>query len=98
MSPLDFCVFILYLIGVLCIGWFSARHAGQDDEYFLASRSMGWLPIGLSVMVTSFSAINYLAIPSEIFGYGLYHQVIFHRTFAFSGRQTAFPQNGLIER
>ncbi len=77
MSPLDFCVFILYLIGVLCIGWTASRKSAQDDEYFLASRSMGWLPIGLSVMVTSFSAINYLAIPSEIFGYGLYVVVSF---------------------
>ena len=42
MSPLDFCVFILYLIGVLCIGWFSARHAGKDDEYFkVIGRTLG---------------------------------------------------------
>ena len=72
MSSIDYSVFILYLVVVLCIGWAASRKSSQDDEYFLAGRGMGWLPIGLSVMVTSFSAINYLAIPSEIFGYGLY--------------------------
>ena len=77
MSSIDYSVFILYLVVVLCIGWAASRKSSQDDEYFLAGRGMGWLPIGLSVMVTSFSAINYLAIPSEIFGYGLYVIVSF---------------------
>ena len=72
MSPLDYSILLIYLLVVLSIGWLAARRMGQDDEFFLAGRGMGWLPIGLSVMVTSFSAINYLAIPSEIFGYGLY--------------------------
>jgi len=77
MSPLDYCILLIYLLVVLSIGWLAARRTGQDDEFFLAGRGMGWLPIGLSVMVTSFSAINYLAIPSEIFGYGLYVIVSF---------------------
>ena len=77
MSPLDYSILLIYLLVVLSIGWLAARRTGQDDEFFLAGRSMGWLPIGLSVMVTSFSAINYLAIPSEIFGYGLYVIVSF---------------------
>ena len=73
----DKTVFILYLVIIFGIGLASSRKENQNNEYFLAGRSMGWLPIGLSVMVTSFSAINYLAIPSEIFGYGLYVIVSF---------------------
>lgn len=77
MSIFDFFILFLYLLAVLLLGWAASRKIAQDDEYFLAGRGMGWLPIGLSVMVTSFSAINYLAIPSEIFGYGLYVIVSF---------------------
>ena len=73
----DKTVFILYLVIIFGIGLASSRKEIQNNEYFLAGRTMGWLPIGLSVMVTSFSAINYLAIPSEIFGYGLYVIVSF---------------------
>lgn len=32
---------------------------------------MGWFPVGLSIMVTTFSAINYMSIPTEVFGHGL---------------------------
>lgn len=77
MSPLDYSILLIYLLVVLSIGWLAARRTGQDDEFFLAGRGMGWLPIGLSVMVTSFSVINYLSIPSEIFSNGLYVIVSF---------------------
>ena len=73
----DFCILAAYLLAVLVIGWQAAQKSARDEEYFLAGRSMGWLPVGLSVMVTTFSAINYLAIPGEIFGYGLYVTVSF---------------------
>lgn len=33
---------------------------------------MGWLPVGLSIMVTAFSAINITAFSGEVFSYGLY--------------------------
>jgi len=33
---------------------------------------MGWLPVGLSIMVTAFSAINITAFSGEVLSYGLY--------------------------
>ncbi len=42
------------------------------EGHFTASRSMPWFPIGLSVMVTAFSSINFMAFPSEVFKNGLY--------------------------
>ncbi len=71
MEALDFAVLALYLLVVLGIGWLAGRRKSGSDEYFLAGRSMGWLPVGLSIMVTSFSAINYTSIPTEVFGHGL---------------------------
>lgn len=72
MKTIDYLVVILYLAALLGIGW--RFRTGQESgwEYFLAGRRMGYFPIGLSVMVTSFSAINFLALPGEVFGHGLY--------------------------
>ena len=72
MGSLDLAVLIIYLLLILCIGWFFRIRQGGHDTFFLAGRNMGWFPIGLSVMVTTFSAINYLAFPNEVFSYGLY--------------------------
>lgn len=75
MHTADFTVFGLYLLIVLLIGVCAGafrRTRRSDASYFLADRSMGWFPLGLSVMVTAFSAINFVAMPSEVFGHGLY--------------------------
>ena len=72
MKLLDYAVVAIYLALLLLIGWKFRTRSENPAEYFLAGRRMGWFPIGLSVMVTTFSAINYLALPGEVFGFGLY--------------------------
>ncbi len=72
MSFPDYAVLAAYLCMVLGIGIYFRFTEGNHSDFFLAGRSMGWFPIGLSVMVTVFSAINYVALPNEVFGYGLY--------------------------
>jgi SSS family transporter len=58
-------------VGILGLGFCFSKKDVSSTEYFLAGRTMGWFPIGLSVMVTVFSAVNYVAFPNEVFGYGL---------------------------
>lgn len=72
MGLLDHAVLLVYLLAILVIAWRLRTRGGGNDDFFLAGRQMGWFPIGLSVMVTTFSAINYLAFPNEVFSYGLY--------------------------
>jgi hypothetical protein len=72
VTQTDSVVLVLYLALVLGVGLFFRVRKGDHAEFFLAGRSMGWVPVGLSVMVTVFSAINYVALPNEVFGYGLY--------------------------
>ncbi|MBQ9338305.1 MAG: sodium/solute symporter [Lentisphaeria bacterium] len=72
MAVPDYAVLIVYLLVLLGIGWFF-RSGGRDNaSFFLAGRSMGYFPIGLSVMVTTFSALNFLAFPGEVYANGLY--------------------------
>ncbi len=71
MEAADYGILAGYLAAVLGIGVYARRAGADSADFFLAGRSMGWFPIGLSVMVTVFSAINYVALPSEVFAYGL---------------------------
>ena len=52
--------------------WHFRRISTDNADYFLAGRNLGVIPVGLSVMVTTFSAVNYLAMPGEIATQGLY--------------------------
>jgi SSS family transporter len=71
MTAVDYTIFLAYLAGVLLLGWVVHRRDRSGRDFFLAGRSMGWLPVGISVMVTAFSAINYLVVPAAVFRLGL---------------------------
>ncbi|MBO4631507.1 MAG: hypothetical protein J5858_06260 [Lentisphaeria bacterium] len=72
MGVADYLILLVYLAALAGIGWYFRSSKGEGVSYFLAGRSMGFFPIGLSVMVTTFSALNYLAFPGEVFAHGLY--------------------------
>lgn len=72
MQPLDYLVCILYFVFVLAVGFKFKSQKNSLSSYCLADRKMHWFPIGLSIMVTSFSAVNYIAFPLEVYANGLY--------------------------
>lgn len=72
MRTADYLVFLAYLGLTLAVGAITARRQRSSTDFFLAGRSMRWFPVGLSIMVTAFSAINYTAFSGEVFEHGLY--------------------------
>ncbi len=72
MGYMDYIILGVYLVAVTVLGIFSRQKERTRTDFYLAGRSMGWIPIGLSVMVTAFSVVNYMAIPTEVFANGSY--------------------------
>jgi SSS family transporter len=70
-SALDAAIIVAYLAVLTCVGVYFSRRQRSLDEYFLARRSMTWLPVGLSLMAALDSAIDYLMQPSSTIKYGL---------------------------
>jgi SSS family transporter len=54
------------LVGVLFV-----KEQKNIRSYFLADRSMGFIVVGISILAALFSGISYLAMPSEVYQYGL---------------------------
>ena len=72
MSTIDLLILIGYFTFSLVLGLLFHNKNSARDDYLLAGRSLSWLPVGISIMVTAFSAINITAFSGEVFGYGLY--------------------------
>jgi SSS family transporter len=73
MTAIDYLVLALYLTLVLFIGvWVTRNRERSSEEFFTTNRSMHWFTVGLSVMVTAFSAVNYTGFSGEVFSHGLY--------------------------
>jgi solute:Na+ symporter, SSS family len=71
IGGLDYTILVFYLLAVILIGLYFSRRQTTTAEYFLAGKSIPWLPLGISMYVTQFSAISLLMNPAETFQYDL---------------------------
>lgn len=63
---LDWVVLVLYGILLLGIGWFSSYFQKNKEDYFLGGGNVNPVVSGISMYVSFFSAISYLAIVGEV--------------------------------
>ena len=72
-SPVDYVIFAVLLVASTGIGLFHAFSGGRQrttQEFLLADRSMGCLPVSLSLLATFQSAVAILGVPSEVYTFG----------------------------
>lgn len=67
---IDWIIVAVYLVAMAGIGVYFSRRQTSLDQYLLADRSMGWLPVGLSLMAALNSGMDYLMQPSSTIKYG----------------------------
>lgn len=72
MSAVDAIVVVLYLAAMLAIGYFSGKQNESQEDFFLAKRSMPWIPIALSVAATMISANSFIGGPGWAYTDGMY--------------------------
>ncbi|MGC3968546.1 MAG: hypothetical protein QM775_14545 [Pirellulales bacterium] len=68
---LDHTVVVVYLAAMLWLGALFSRRQETSDEYFLASRSIPWFAIGLSIIATLMSSLTYVSEPGEVWKSGV---------------------------
>ncbi|XP_069706644.1 sodium-dependent multivitamin transporter [Phaenicophaeus curvirostris] len=72
-TVLDYSIFALLLVLSSAIGLFYALSGDRQrtvQEFLLANRNMGCLPVALSLLATFQSAVAILGVPSEIYRFG----------------------------
>lgn len=67
LQTLDYIVIFGYLAVSIGLGLVMSRRQSGREEFFAASRSMGWFTVGLSVMATLFSANSFVMYPSAAY-------------------------------
>jgi SSS family transporter len=70
-TSLDAAILVAYLAALASVGVYFSRRQTSLDEYFVARRSMAWLPVGLSLMAALNSGIDYLMQPSATIKFGV---------------------------
>jgi SSS family solute:Na+ symporter len=72
---LDHTVVIVYLLAMLWLGALFSRKQETSDEYFLASRSIPWFAVGLSIIATLMSSLTYVSEPGEVWKSGVTNMI-----------------------
>ena len=71
LSTIDLAVAITYVLGILGIGLYFFRRQKSARDFLLGGKSMGWFPIGLSLLATLTSAVGYMSFPAAALKFGL---------------------------
>ncbi len=70
LHPLDWILIAIYGVAVIGIGWYYSRKQQDSKDFFTGGGNMKSGFIGISLFVTLFSTITYLAHPGEIIKHG----------------------------
>jgi solute:Na+ symporter, SSS family len=63
---LDYVVIAVYLLGITAIGiWAGFRRHASTEQYFLASKSLGWFTVGAAVFASNISTIHLVGLAAD---------------------------------
>lgn len=71
MRPIDWAVVVAYVTWVIWDGLRQARRSKDVEGYLLASRSLPWWLVGMSVMATQLSAITMIGTTGQAYANGM---------------------------
>src|SRR6266700_8319455 len=71
MRPFDWFVVVAYIGWIVIDGLRRSKGTDKVDGYFLASRSLPWWAVGLSVMATQMSAVTLVGTTGQAYATGL---------------------------
>ncbi|MBI1750346.1 MAG: sodium/solute symporter [Acidobacteria bacterium] len=62
LAPLDIAIIVVYFAIVFGIGFYFAGKERTSEDYFLASRNVGWFAIGASLFVSNISTEHFIGL------------------------------------
>ncbi len=68
MSSIDIAVLLIYLAGMVAMGFWFSRRSGTPQQFMAASGAVPGWAVGLSIFGTYVSSISFLALPGKAFG------------------------------
>jgi SSS family solute:Na+ symporter len=68
---IDAAIILIYLLGMLVLGFIMGKSNKTQEDYFVAKRSLPWLPIGLSIAATMISCNSFVGGPGWGYNSGL---------------------------
>ncbi|MFA7360596.1 MAG: sodium:solute symporter [Candidatus Kapaibacterium sp.] len=62
-SVIDYVIVIVYLLGTVIAGFYTARKQKTTRDYFLGGKEMKWWAVGFSIVASETSTLTFISIP-----------------------------------
>src|SRR4029077_9709458 len=62
LAPIDIAIIAVYFVIVFGIGFYFSRKERTSEDYFLASRDIGWFFVGASLFVSNISTEHFIGL------------------------------------
>src|SRR5690349_900347 len=62
LAPIDLAIIAVYFVIVFGIGFYFSRKERTSEDYFLASRDIGWFFVGASLFVSNISTEHFIGL------------------------------------
>src|SRR6202171_4404688 len=62
LAPVDLVIIGIYFVIIFGIGFYFAKKGRTSEDYFLASRNIGWFAIGASLFVSNISTEHFIGL------------------------------------
>lgn len=70
LETIDITVILLYLAGLLIMGWWLGRKQHTDKDYFLGGRNLKWWMVGMSMVVSDIGALELIGVAGSAYTFG----------------------------
>ena len=71
LSPLDYLLMVLYLVGITFIGIWSTRKKSNTEDFLLGGGQTKWWVAAITFVMALTSTLSLVGIPGEAYNYGL---------------------------
>jgi SSS family transporter len=67
LHPLDLLIIVVYMLGVMGVGWYFARKQRNIRDYFLSDKNVPWWALAGSIVATETSTVTFISVPAFAF-------------------------------
>jgi len=71
LAGYDIFIIILYMVGMMVMGAYYSRYVDSSEDFFLSGKRLPWWSIGMSLVSTDISAVDYLGAAGIGYAYGI---------------------------
>ena len=71
LAAIDITIVVIYLVGLLFIGFLLGKKQRTDKDYFLGGRKLKWWMVGISMVMSDIGALELVGVAGLAYTAGL---------------------------